>query len=168
VDVELNLCDSRDPEGAALSYRFDCKNGRQFSNARCRETCSYTQDGRYDPEGCVSDGVNPWVCETKAVRLGPVSMPVQIRAAANNACMVEGSVDVGGAVGFSAKAVTRVTFTLRGPQGSRSVEGRSGSGNEWTMPATQSMGAGQNTLDAEAFNGSKRVGTGRGSRNFTC
>ncbi|MGE0454971.1 MAG: hypothetical protein AB7O37_09300 [Vicinamibacteria bacterium] len=167
IDVEANLCQSSDPEGRPLSYRFDCKNGTAIKNAFCRETCRYTQDARFDPEGCVSDGVTE-KCETSPVRLGPASLPVDIHAAANNACMVEGSADAGGANSFSAMAVTRVSFTLRGPSGSKSIEGRPGSGTQWVMPATQSMGAGSNTLEAEAYNGGKRVGTGKNSRNFTC
>jgi PKD repeat protein len=66
LNVDFNVCRSEDPEGRALSYRFDFGDGGS-AGGFCRESHTYNAVGSYNARLCVSDGTTPEVCCTETV-----------------------------------------------------------------------------------------------------
>lgn len=68
--LELNLCQTVDPEGAPLQFRFNFGDNTTASGF-CRETKTYAPavNTSYSLTGCATDGVNPEQCCTFPVQV---------------------------------------------------------------------------------------------------
>ncbi len=56
LTVNLNACDSADPDGDRLIFTFDFGDGRRFDSTFCRHEHVYTGTGRFVASVCATDG----------------------------------------------------------------------------------------------------------------